>query len=302
MGFLFKITEFFKNIDFFAVTFEFRINNQNRYGSVLGGIFFILYLFIALSFTGLKFFDWISWTEKKLQHIDVSHFIPPAINMTQSHLIYSTQISFQNDTPVHESHIFPDLFESDSLFSDRFRNKIKILSRICNETDFDGKIKSYALFSKFDLPDLFCYDYYNNFTIQGFFTDKNFSYVEMSLTIKDKYFKNLTLLHDIFSSYSFKYSIFFTNIVPDIESTPINLVTDLHQIYYYLDLNSIQRANIFLQKTTVSEDQNLFFQNSQNVDFHQLSYFENIVTPMNDRSNHLATNKNLLFIIRTFIF
>jgi len=53
----------FGKIDYFGVTFLFRINKSDKYGSSTGGFCFLLYCIFALGFIVLTLIEWDSGTK-----------------------------------------------------------------------------------------------------------------------------------------------------------------------------------------------------------------------------------------------
>ena len=83
-----SIRSFIKSLDYFAVTFEFRVDQKPKYGSFTGGTWFLIYILIAISYSLKRFFDYISWSDSKIQFIEKALDPGPSLNFKQMNFEY----------------------------------------------------------------------------------------------------------------------------------------------------------------------------------------------------------------------
>jgi len=217
------LNKLLKKLDHFSVTIQFRINNYKKYSSATGGIIFFIYLLFSIFFTIAKFRDYISWQESRLQFIDKSPVESPVLNLTDLKFEYAVAIVFDNETSIFQSYL-KDLFTIEHRFliidnSNKITNSTKIINypRFCNDTDFkenyDNSIPIEKLKSNFR-----CFDIEKNYILQGIYTDKLFTYIELMLNINRTYFDNYQYLEEIFKMYQFKFTIYFTDNFIDVSN------------------------------------------------------------------------------------
>lgn len=325
-----SITNFIKSIDYFAVTFEFRIDKKPRYGSVTGGSSYILYLIFALIFFTKSFSDYISFSEAKIIYIDKSAEPSPALNYKKLNFTYAIQISFENETSVLNSS-FANLFSISHSFvfhnrTENSKRKVQSFPRSCAEKDFNGMADKFPLFKRFKVDQFVCFDFYENFTLQGVYTDEFMSYAEILLELNPEYFKNKQnfekdknyenyekeivnisdfnisqVLSKIFDNNLFKFTLFYLDTYSDASDKNKPLFYKLDSIYTYLDLYYFKRHNIFFQQFNYSEDNNLFYINYKTFSSMKVHSIQNVDLPIDNRINSSLEQKNFLskFIIRS---
>lgn len=278
-----------KKLDYFAITFQFRINNHKKYGSSTGGIIFCIYLFFSIFYFFTRFMEYISWEERKLLFIDKSPEKSPILNLKNLGMEYAVSINFDNETSIFDSK-YSNLFEIEHryVFINNTLNSSKTSktlgkTRDCNKNDFNQKIDNKSAIHKNKL--LFkCFDLEDRFNLEGIYTDNIFSYIEIFLKLNKNYFKNFTDLEQIFKENQFKYTIYYTDNFLDIgQSYDNSNSTQVEAIYTYINLQYYERINIFLQEIEYCTDINLFYKNFKCNEFHKFYKYENKMGPLPNR-------------------
>ncbi len=269
---------------------------------MLGGVSFLIYIFIAISYTIRRFFDYISWGDSKIQFIEKSINPSPALNFKDLNFSYALKITFENDTSIKNSSL-ADLFEIEQNFV--FKNltnsyKTKNLPRQCTKNDFYGKIDQYPIFSKDSLDNFICFDIYENYTLQGVYTDNIMSYIEIMLKINDNYFKNFNNLKTIFENDSFKFTLYYKDVFNDVTNFTEPVFDKIDAIYTYLDLNYYKRNNIYFQQFNFSSDKNLFYNSYEMDSYMKLFSNQEINSPIFNRETYKKEEKSYLnkFLLR----
>lgn len=290
------LANYLKSIDHFAVTFNFRVDKKPKYGSVTGGISFILFALIAIAYTLKRFFDYISWTDSKIQFIEKSINPSPALNFKNLTFSYSVKITFENDTLVKNS-LYADLFQVEQYFvykNSTYTNKAKNLPRKCNNNDFYNKSADYPIFQKDSIENFDCFDVYDNYTLQGIYTDSYITYIEIILKINSKYFSNYSELRKIFENDSFKFTLYYTDTYNDVTNFSDPVFYKVDAIYTYLDLNYYKRNNVYFQQFNYASDKNLFYNNYISSTYMKLFTNQEIMSPILDRENYAQEEKTYL--------
>lgn len=308
------LSNLIKSIDYFAVTFEFRVDKKQRYGSITGGITYIIYLLFAVFFFAKSFTDYISFSEAKITYIDKSTEPSPALNYKKLNFSYAIQIAFENDTSLSNSYL-ADLFkiQHSFVFHNKTENsKQKIISKIrnCESKDFHNLTHNFPIFRRFQINDFICFDFYENFTLQGIYTDDYMSYSEILVELNINFLNenkkdansNLSQeIKNIFNNNLFKFTLFYIDAYKDVDSKDKPLFHKFDSTYTYLDLNYFKRNNVFFQQFNYTEDNNLFYNNYKSYSSMKMFSIQNIDLPIEDRINSKLEQKNYLakFILRS---
>jgi hypothetical protein len=116
---------FFSSIDYFAVTFNFRIGKNDKYGAMTGGLLFILYIVIAITYILLTGLDFLSGKNIDLSFIERSVYPPPEMQIDNMNFSVALRLTFDNDTDIFDS-TYKDYFTfTSNLVSIKDSNKTK---------------------------------------------------------------------------------------------------------------------------------------------------------------------------------
>jgi hypothetical protein len=299
----FSIKKFIKGLDHFAVTFQFRVHKDEKYGSVTGGLWFIIFIFIAIGYSIIRFFDFISLSDNKIQFIEKATNPGPELNFKENNFSYAVRLTFDNDSSLANTTI-SDLFiieHSYTLKKDgKTINKITGNPRPCSNKDFFNKSEEYPIFQRTNIEDFNCFDLYDNFTLKGIYTDKEMSYSEVLISINPIYFANYTYVEEIFNENQFKFTIYYIDTFNDVSNVTQSVFYKVDAIYSYLDLNYYKRYNMDFQKFNFSEDKNLFYNDYKEQTYMKIFEKLEILSPISNREkSKLADNTKLnKFIIR----
>jgi len=293
-----------KKMDYFAVTFQFRVNNYKKYGSATGGIIFSMFLILSVSYFINRFLDYITWTDTRLQFIEKSPEQSPILNLKDFEFEYAISINFENETSIFGTQL-KDLFEIEHRYivSNNTINTTSSLSKIitkprnCNNEDFLDKIDSSNIFheNKYSYK---CFDVNETYNLGGRYTDKIFSYIEIFLKINKKYFQNYTNLEQIFKENQFKFTIYFLDNLINVGKIYNLTSIKIEAIYTYINFHNYERNNIFLKEIELCTDENLLYKAFKCKEFQKFSRFENKMAPFPNRN---ALPEDSKFNINKFI-
>jgi len=277
-----------KSLDYFAVTFEFRVDKKPKYGSITGGIWFLIYIVIAISYSIKRLFDYLSWTDSRIQFIEKALDPGPELNFKENNFTYAVRVTFDNDTSLKNS-TYEDLFILQHSFvtAKDGEKKKKIISspRNCKDSDFYNISSKYPIFKRQAINDFDCFDFYDNFTLKGIYTDPVMSYTEVLLSLNEKYMQNYTQLLNIFNNYQFKFTLYYIDTFNDVSNFTKSVQYKVDAIYDYVDLGNFKRNNINFQEFQYFIDKNLFYNDYKNSTFMKLYSSQAIPAPIQDRSS-----------------
>ncbi len=278
---------FLKKLDYFAVTFEFRVDKKQKYGSITGGTWFLLYIILAIAYAIQRFFDYISWNDSKIQFIEKSLDPGPALNFKNLTFSYAVRVTFDNDTILKNTSL-EDLFVMEHSFvsskDNEKKKKISSIPRTCKESDFYNRTDDYSIFKRQPISEFDCFDFYDNFTLNGIYTDPEMSYSEVLLKLNNKYMQNYTELKDIFNNNQFKFTLYYIDTFNDVSDFTKSVFYKVDAIYTYLDLKSYKRNNIYFQQFEYFIDNNLFYNDYKSTIFMKMFSSQEISAPIEDRS------------------
>merc|ERR1712046_337981 len=83
-----SLKKLIRGLDYFSVTFQFRVDKDPKYGSVTGGCWFLLFITFAIVYTIKRFLDYISLQDNKIQFIEKASNPGPALNFKQNNFSY----------------------------------------------------------------------------------------------------------------------------------------------------------------------------------------------------------------------
>jgi hypothetical protein len=298
-----SIKKFLKDLDHFAVTFQFRVDKDEKYGSVTGGIWFLIFVIVALGYTIIRFFDFISLSDNKIQFIEKASNPGPELNFKENNFTYAVRLTFDNDSSLVNTSI-SDLFLIEHAYTTKKDGKTtnKIISnpRPCSNKDFFNRSEEYPIFQRSSIEDFNCFELYDNFTLKGIYTDTEMSYSEILVSINPLFFNNYTNVETIFNENQFKFTIYYIDTFNDVSNLTESVFYKVDAIYSYLDLNYYKRYNMDFQKFNYSEDKNLFYNDYKEKSYMKIFEKLEILSPIYNRGNSKLDDNTKLnkFIIR----
>lgn len=283
-------THFFKLFDLFGVMFNFRMQNYNKFRSKTGAIVTILCLFSCLLASIFDILDFMdpkkNFTEKiffKKQENESINFINQnftfALNLPQ---IVDTNITDNNT----DNHIDPFwIVEMKYKYSEDFKehesrrnySKVEIIeTKDCNINDFNTSNNTKIVKNL----KLRCYQFNPTQRILGDYFAKIFSYLEIKLLTRKKYY-----LEEYFNKDLVFFDVFYPkNILKEYSQYDQleKIMTNLHTPTYF---NQKLRQNIFLKKSIYTDDLGIIFSNKKEHVYTNYDREEKEIYHLNSREN-----------------
>jgi len=318
-----RMTTFFKSIDFFSITFQFRVANEEKYSSFFGGVSSLFCIVFIIAYVLKSFFDFVSWSDKKIQFI-TKYQSGDTMDITHSNFFYSFVFTytegFKNlsnpNRKEEELNVlgskYWDMFdiESNYVVIDLInKNKTKKQILDCNQKvnisdfqDLKGDYEDPRYNEKhLDISNHICFDH-EDLSLYGQYTDNYMSYIEIMLKIKNEYYKDVTKIQNILDNVLFKFAFYYSDYIYDVSDIvkPVSKRVE-STIYSYLDYNYYERINIFLQKMEYSLDDFVFYKKPNVGEYLKFSYYEKNTAPMPNRLDPNSTFKDRFTYIKYFI-
>ena len=244
-----NIINIIKKFDYIGKTFNFRYKSHENYRSFPGGIFFICFLLLSISYILLNLIYFLIRINKSIINYDT--IISPTDKM--NFINYSFSIGFSiTCNHYNETNNYPlnDLFDMSFNFIQRQNNtsdKKIINMHLCNYSDFNKDIIDQSIIKKFTEHNIYyCPDNLDNI-ITGIYEDDYFTYYEF--TIFAKKLDNFSIYYDLLSNYDCKCHFLTSHLAFDLHNFtyPINnFISD-----YFLQINPLGYAkrNIYFKLT-----------------------------------------------------
>jgi hypothetical protein len=262
-----------------------------------------IFLLITFLFSLKRLFDYLSWSDNKIQYIEKSIVPSPSLVIKENKFAYAIRLTFDNDTSLHNSSLsdFFSVSHSHVIQKDgEGKKKNTNLPRPCTDSDFYGKSSNYSIFSRTPLDDFDCFEISANDSLKGIYTDSEMRYSEILLKINPSYYTNFSYVEEVFKNYQFKLTLYYIDTFNDVSNFETPVFYKIDALYTYLDLAYFKRINVNFQEFSFSEDENLFYNNYKNSKYMKLFTSQEIIAPIQDRANSPLDDKQNLakFILR----
>ncbi len=295
-----KIKNFCKKIDFFGVTFNFRVDKQSTHGSFTGGVIFFLYFIIAISFVTQSLGEFLRSSKMNIIFIDQSVNPSPILNISNSNFAFAMRITFDNDTNIDDSYLGDLLLTKTNYVLKRpnYKTKFPLSHRPCVNEDFKSNAHS-VLFQKKNITYFTCFNYDKNLTLHGIYTDPLMAYIEYLVYLNPKYFSNYKLIEDAFKNNQFKLTMYYISTLIDVSDIKQPVFYKIDTVYTYLDLDYFKRINIDFQELIFQEDLNLFLEDYKNYTYMPKLSIEDTMVTIKDR--YQSTIEDRFKLVKFFL-
>ena len=254
-----KIKKFFKFIDLFAVPFSFRYKKENTYSSLLGGIFSLIFSLVSFGF-GIYYF--IPFCGRKNFSINfyttnMPHTEQIRLNESKAAIAFGFECAADsNGTRVE------DLLEIQVRHYTYKREKngkkkdYKIIpTHACNASDFYNEYNDSI--KAMNISNYQCLDTKNE-TIEGIYTDNNFSYYEFSVFSKEDSISHFKRIDKYLLNVDCKVELYYTDISNDFNNYSHHIKPFLNEVFLQLNPEIFLKMNTFFINQYFSDDNNLF--------------------------------------------
>ena len=254
-----SIRGFVKQLDIFGIYMNFHYKNEEKYKTATGGVLFILLILIIFIYVLINLENFINrknynsiFYDKQLNHTDIIEF-----NSQNSKIAFNFICDdLDENSEFYEIFDFDVQYVSFSLDKDsneKKRKKENINLNKCKSEYFEN----YNNPNIKDVTSLLCPDDFY-FFIQGIYIDDIFSYLEISLKIKDN-FNNYLYLEKILNNYECKINIFHLDSLIDVSNYKKPLTISLMNKYIIINTYNYKKMNLYFKYQTLMSDTNLLF-------------------------------------------
>ena len=259
-----KIKNIIKKIDLLGTFISFRIEQEREYKSLIGGVFTILYIIIAIIYIIYMAIPFIKRKDINFTFSNKIVSFGPFVNLTKSNFNFAFGPLLINE---NENSAIPktinytvSLIEwigEDEIYEQNMEFKL------CEVSDFPYQLKDEFINNQ--LEDLYCpiLKSIKNYSLDGLYTDYYYKFIIISMKLSDYAKDNINEVYEFLKLNPIIMSIFFKDIGIDYENKNNPLPSYMNYIYKDIDIEFIRKSLVFLSTVEFKDDQSFFFKNEK---------------------------------------
>lgn len=262
----FKFSKFLKEFDYFGAEMKFRINQEEKYKSKLGGGIFLIYFLVALAYVGYNFYQF-AWRKNQTLSFSSKIMSPaPTIYLNSTNFTFSLGVLF-NDNYTSAIEPFSQYLEysiNHIAFAEGNFIETQIPTALCNQSDFNNIPEKNFYWNS--LNTTLCpiiKGNHSNLVIKGDFTDESTSYLYLVASLKDQVVNNITKYLEFkkfLNENPILIQLYMVDTKIDYEEYSDFLGNYLTVINSFASLNQVKFYEISLSKLTFKTDNNILWQ------------------------------------------
>ena len=264
-----KAKNLIRELDYFGTIVSFRLGEDLKYKSLIGGTCTIIYIIIALVYI---LYMLIPFLKRKEINFTFSNKIisqNPFVNLSSTNFNFAFGVLYSSDqaSAIENTTKYFDykinLIEwigVDDLF------KKEILFNYCNESDFPSSL--YDQFEVNELNELYCllindnnlnYLNYLNYSLDGLYTDDYYKFITIDFYLSEYGKNNFDEVKNYLRENPLLMSLFFADTAIDYENRKVPLPVYINYITRDIDFDYIKKSEIFISSLEFVNDDNFFF-------------------------------------------
>ena len=257
-----SVLNFFRAIDIFGVTYNFRYQSKEKYQTALGGLFIVLF-FVLVCVMGIYYFiPFINRKNYTIVYYTMNLAATEEVNLFNSQSNFAVGMNCENNDAEYRK--IEELLDLRSRYVLYIKSRdgtyqkdaTNLVTHKCTYDDFYNKYDKemdYLNVGKFE-----CVANKDD-SIQGIFADQVFSYFEFSVVAKNK---SSALINEIerFLLYNdCKLQFVYTDIIIDLDNYKNPATQYLNEIFIQLNPVLFIKRNIYFMNQYFSNDDYLMF-------------------------------------------
>jgi hypothetical protein len=255
-----KILKFFKEMDFFGVKINFRIDEDWNHTTICGGCTSLIFTLLSTTYIIVNLVSFINRENMALIFTNKILKSNPQVNLTENKVRFALGLTYENASYAsYENYEFSlDLVkwigvnnyikESIPLIACKYENFKSIPADIYELNGLDS-----CLCSDLNLVD--------NFTIAGLFTDDWYQYLEINVKLRKNFTDSYFQIEKELLADPLTFQMFFPDTSVDYDNLESPLPKYLNYFLTSVNIAYYKSAEIFLSDVQFSSDDNYFFSN-----------------------------------------
>lgn len=271
----FKHVKLIKNMDYFGVNLNFKFNKQEKYKSVFGGLIFIIYFAISLSYSILIFDNFIKRKTMNLVFNEGYRESAPEINFANYSVEFALGLTTGDASKFKLLYKYLDIaFTSTTMIKVNgtiFKAKTQIPFVPCQAHMFFNLVNS--SYEALGIDNYFCPDI-NNVNVSGLFTEDKFAYFEFATSVKKEFFNNTEEVRKLLIENEIKANFFYLDTSVSVDNFDNPIQRYLNNKFITLDFGFYKKLNLDFMHFKWISDSNILFQENQSFDYIVLDSFQ----------------------------
>ena len=253
------IKKFLKKLDLSGLPFTFKYKSKEKYSTSLGGFILILFSLVVLYFGIYYIIEFIN-----KENFTIIYY---TANISQTEIIKLKDskgtVSFGLDCQFKGKHRAEDLFKLETKFINytkdsegKYNKNITILtSHYCTHKDFFNSHND--SFDRLNANKFQCLDDYNH-DLVGIFSDKAFTYYELTVKSKEDTDENLNNIEEFLFQNDCKLQIVYIEKAVDLDNYLEPITSYLNEVFIQLNPSLFIKRNMFFMNQHLVNDDDLF--------------------------------------------
>ena len=254
-----SIKKFLRKIDLSGIPFTFKYKSKEKYSTSLGGFILILFSLVVLYF-GISYI--IEFINKK--NFTIIYY---TANIAKTEIIKLKEskgtVSFGLDCQFKGKHRAEDLFTLETKFINYTKNNEGIYkknntiltSHFCTYSDFFNEHND--SFDRLNADKFQCLDD-SNHDLVGIFSDKVFTYYELTVKSKEDTDENLNNIEEFLIQNDCKLQIVYIEKAVDLDNYLEPITSYLNEVFIQLNPTLFIKRNMFFMNQHLVNDDDLF--------------------------------------------
>ncbi len=254
------MNDFLKSLDFFGIALSFHFKTKEKYVSNTGGILFLIYIVLSLSFVIINFLDLIKRNSKSIISYKMQTPSTDTINFNNYSLTHAFGLVCSGPNKGEEKNYFDITINQVKLIQengDRKYLKNPLNYSFCTTQHFFNKFND--SFEKNGLNQRYCLD--DDITIRGLYTDEIYEYVELTVSMKKTQVEDYITYYDILTKNDCTFQLYHIDNGIDIDNFDNPIVPFIRQEFIKLNPINFNKMEIYYITEKIMTDKNYLFNN-----------------------------------------
>ena len=236
-----------RKFDFFGVPFSFRYNNEEKYSTSLGGLFFIAFCVVVVGVGVYYFIPFFNRKNFSIVYYSMNLPSTEQVKLKDSKAAFAVGLECSTaKNGVKAEDIFNLLIRFYTYRKDKEGNKIKtyedLATHPCNYSDFYNNYNDSL--DILEISKYHCLDRTDDI-IEGLYTDEVFTYYEFTITSKEDSETNFQKIDDYLISNDCKLQVYYSDITIDLDNYEEPIQPYLNDIFIQINPSLFLKMNAF---------------------------------------------------------
>ena len=258
--------EFIKGIlkksDLFGIPFSFKYNSEEKYTTCLGGIVFIVFCIVSLSYFIINLFPFFRRESFTLQYYRMNLEKTEEIKIRESKSAYAFGLTCPDNNTTK---IIRELINLNLQFYVQTKSNGEKVSKITNITTHNCSPDDFynlhnESFELLNIKDLQCIDknIFNDHNLEGIYTDEIFTYYKFTAYSKNNSKDTFKIIDNFLLQNDCKLQFYYTDITLNLSNFEEPTKPYINSLFLQLNPTLIQEKNIFFMNYHILNESKLF--------------------------------------------